>query len=85
MLFEAGIVVILVVAAVLLRHTQTQPHREYVTLAHVARAIHALVLTPKFGGKTPVVVLVHEVYGLTGPLGAPLRVAAGKAEVAFKW
>jgi len=64
-LLGAGIIVILVVVAVLLWRTQTQPHREYVTLSHDARATRALVLTPKFSGKTSVVVLVHEVYGLT--------------------
>ena len=65
MLFGAGLVVIFVVVAVLLRRMETQPHRQYVTLTHDARVTHALVLTPQLRGKASVVVLVHEVYGLT--------------------
>ncbi len=40
-------------------------HREYVTLKHDARAVQALVVFPKIKTKVPVVVLVHEVYGLS--------------------
>jgi carboxymethylenebutenolidase len=64
-LFAAGVVVIFVVIAVLLRRVERRPHREYVTLTHDARAIQALVVVPKLRGKASVVVLVHEVYGLT--------------------
>ncbi len=65
LLFGTGIVVIVALVAVLLRRVETRPHREYVTLTHDARAIQALVVVPKLRGKASVVVLVHEVYGLT--------------------
>jgi carboxymethylenebutenolidase len=64
-LFGAAIVVIFVVAAFLLWCVETRPHREYVTLTHDARAIQALVVIPQLRGKASVVVLAHEVYGLT--------------------
>ena len=64
-LFGTGLVVIFAGAAVLLRRMETQPHRQYVTLTHDARVTHARVLFPKLRGKASVVVLVHEVYGLT--------------------
>ncbi|HEX4322063.1 MAG TPA: dienelactone hydrolase family protein [Acidobacteriaceae bacterium] len=65
MMIGIGVVVILVAVAALLRRMETRPHHEYVTLKHDARAIQALVVSPKLRDKASVVVLVHEVYGLT--------------------
>lgn len=60
-----GIAVFLLAVAVLLWRIENRPRREYVTLTYNTRAIQALVVTPKLSGKVSVVVLVHEVYGLT--------------------
>jgi carboxymethylenebutenolidase len=40
-------------------------HREYVTLKHDGRTVQALVVYPEVKGKAPVVVLIHEIFGLT--------------------
>lgn len=40
-------------------------HREYVTLKHGDRAVQAFVVYPEVSGKVPVVVLIHEIFGLT--------------------
>jgi len=40
-------------------------HREYVTLKHDHRAVQALVVYPEVKSKAPVVVLIHEIFGLT--------------------
>jgi carboxymethylenebutenolidase len=40
-------------------------HREYVTLKHGARSIQAFVVYPESKEKAPVVVLIHEIFGLT--------------------
>jgi carboxymethylenebutenolidase len=64
-LIGTGVVVFFVIVAVFLWRVETRPRREYVTLTHDVRAIQALVVTPKLRGKASVVVLVHEVYGLT--------------------
>jgi carboxymethylenebutenolidase len=58
-------VVILAAVAVLLWCLGTRPHHEYVTLTHDARTTQALVVFPKSRDKASVVILVHEVYGLT--------------------
>jgi hypothetical protein len=39
--------------------------REYVTLKHDGRAIQALVVFPKVKNKASVVILVHEIFGLS--------------------
>lgn len=59
------IAVVSVIVTVLLWRVEIRPHRKYVTLTHDGRAIQALVVTPKSRAKASVVVLVHEVYGLT--------------------
>lgn len=61
----AGLVVIVASAAVLLWRMETRPHHEYVTLTHDARTTQALVVFPKHDHKASVVILIHEVYGLT--------------------
>jgi carboxymethylenebutenolidase len=40
-------------------------HREYVPLKHGTRTIQALVVYPETKGKASVVVLIHEIFGLT--------------------
>ena len=40
-------------------------HREYVTLKYGSRAVQALVVYPEVKEKAPVVVLIHEIFGLT--------------------
>lgn len=40
-------------------------HHEYVTLKHGARSVQAFVVYPEVKEKAPVVVLIHEIFGLT--------------------
>ncbi|HTB97375.1 MAG TPA: dienelactone hydrolase family protein [Terracidiphilus sp.] len=40
-------------------------HHEYVTLKHGDRSVQAFVAYPEVKGKAPVVVLIHEIFGLT--------------------
>lgn len=40
-------------------------HREYVALKHGARTVQALVVYPESKNKAPVVVMIHEIFGLT--------------------
>ncbi|HEX7157964.1 MAG TPA: dienelactone hydrolase family protein, partial [Edaphobacter sp.] len=40
-------------------------HREYVTLKHGDRSLQAFVVYPEVKQKVPVVVLIHEIYGLS--------------------
>ena len=40
-------------------------HREYVTLKHGDRSLQAFVVYPEVSGKVPVVVLIHEIFGLS--------------------
>ena len=40
-------------------------HHEYVKLTHGSRTIQAFVVYPEVKGKAPVVVLIHEIFGLT--------------------
>jgi len=40
-------------------------HREYVTLKHGSRSLQAFVVYPEVSGKVPVVVLIHEIFGLS--------------------
>ena len=40
-------------------------HREWVTVKHDGRAVETFVVYPESKGKTPVVVVVHEIFGLT--------------------
>ncbi|HKD60764.1 MAG TPA: dienelactone hydrolase family protein [Terracidiphilus sp.] len=40
-------------------------HREYVTLKHDNRAVQALVVYPEVKSKVPVVILIHEIFGLS--------------------
>jgi carboxymethylenebutenolidase len=40
-------------------------HREYVTLKHGDRSLQAFVVYPEVSGKVPVVVMIHEIFGLS--------------------
>ena len=40
-------------------------HHEYVTLKHGSRTVEAFVVYPEIKDKAPVVVLIHEIFGLT--------------------
>jgi carboxymethylenebutenolidase len=40
-------------------------HREYVTLKHDARSVQALVVYPEVKNKASVVILIHEIFGLS--------------------
>jgi carboxymethylenebutenolidase len=40
-------------------------HREYVTLKRGARTIQAFVVYPEVKGKAPVIVMIHEIFGLS--------------------
>lgn len=40
-------------------------HHEYVTLKHGARSVQAFVVYPEVKEKAPVVVMIHEIFGLT--------------------
>jgi carboxymethylenebutenolidase len=61
----AAVVVILAVAVFLMLRLEESPHHEYVTLKHDGRAIQALVVRPKVKSKASVVILVHEIFGLS--------------------
>ena len=61
-----GVAVILAVAVFLVVRFEEAPHhRQYVTLKRGSRTIQALVVLPKSKNKAPVVILVHEIYGLS--------------------
>jgi carboxymethylenebutenolidase len=40
-------------------------HHEYVTLTHGSRTLQAFVVYPEVKGKVPVVIMIHEIFGLT--------------------
>lgn len=40
-------------------------HREYITLKHGSRSLQAFVVYPEVSGKVPVIVLIHEIFGLS--------------------
>jgi carboxymethylenebutenolidase len=40
-------------------------HREYVTIKHDGRAVNTYIVYPEVSGKAPVVVLIHEIFGLS--------------------
>jgi carboxymethylenebutenolidase len=65
-LFWIGAAVILAVAVFLVvRFEEATHHRQYVPLRRGSRAIQALVVIPKVKNKASVVILVHEIYGLS--------------------
>jgi len=40
-------------------------HREWVTVNHDGRSVEAFVVYPESKGKTPVVLIIHEIFGMT--------------------
>jgi len=44
---------------------QSPRHREYVTVKHDGRSVNVYVVYPEVSGKAPVVVLIHEIFGLS--------------------
>jgi len=40
-------------------------HHEYVSLKHGDRTVQAFIVYPEVSGKAPVVILIHEIFGLT--------------------
>lgn len=40
-------------------------HREWVTVKHDSRSVESFVVYPESKGKTPVVLVIHEIFGLT--------------------
>jgi carboxymethylenebutenolidase len=40
-------------------------HREYVAVTHDGRTVNTLVVYPEVSGKAPVVILIHEIFGLS--------------------
>jgi len=44
---------------------QSSRHREYVQVTHDGRSVNTLVVYPEVKDKAPVVVLIHEIYGLS--------------------
>ena len=44
---------------------QSERHREYVPVKHDGRTINTLVIYPEVKDKAPVVLLIHEIFGLT--------------------
>ena len=40
-------------------------HREYVPIKHDNRTVQALVVYPEVKAKAPVVILIHEIFGLS--------------------
>jgi carboxymethylenebutenolidase len=47
------------------RLEQSPRHREWVTLKHGDRTVQAYVVYPEVSGKVPVVILIHEIFGLS--------------------
>lgn len=47
------------------RFDSSPRHHEYVALKHDGRTVQALVVYPEAKGKTPVIVMIHEIFGLT--------------------
>ena len=44
---------------------QSPRHREWVTVKHDGRSVEALVIYPEVKSKAPVVLVIHEIFGLT--------------------
>jgi len=61
----AGVALVLVFAVFLAVRFEDSPRHEYVTLKHDSRTIQALVVFPKVKNKALVVILVHEIFGLS--------------------
>jgi carboxymethylenebutenolidase len=63
--WTAAAVVLACAVFLVVRLKEPPRHREYVTLKHDGRGIQALVVLPKVKNKASVVILVHEIFGLS--------------------
>ena len=69
--FAAALLVVLLTAALnaqdwaKTRLEASPRHREYVSLKHGSRSVQALVVYPEVKGKASVVILIHEIFGLS--------------------
>ncbi|HLH01756.1 MAG TPA: dienelactone hydrolase family protein [Bryobacteraceae bacterium] len=63
---------------------QSPRHREFVTVKHDGRSVEAYVAYPEVKGKAPVVLVIHEIFGLTdwAELAADEFAAAGYIAIA---
>jgi carboxymethylenebutenolidase len=73
-LFPTAVAAVLVLLATTLSSAQdwakarldaSPRHREYVTLKHDSRTLQAFVVYPEVKEKAPVVILIHEIFGLS--------------------
>jgi carboxymethylenebutenolidase len=60
-----GALILAVALFLVVRLEKSLHHHQYVTLRHGSRAIQAVVVLPKVKNKASVVILVHEIYGLS--------------------
>ena len=60
-----GALILAVAIFLVVRLEKSLRHHQYVTLKHGSRAIQAVVVLPKVKNKASVVILVHEIYGLS--------------------
>src|SRR5207245_11224705 len=44
---------------------KSRRHREWVTVKHDNRSVETFVVYPEAKGKTPVVLIIHEIFGMT--------------------
>src|SRR5947208_1334814 len=44
---------------------QTPRHREFVTVKHDGRSVETFIAYPEVKGKAPVVLVIHEIFGLS--------------------
>ena len=59
-------------------------HHEYVTLKHDTRSLQAFVVYPEIKEKAPVVLLIHEIFGLSDWAKEMADELAGKASSSWR-
>jgi len=47
------------------RLEQSPRHREWVTIKHDQRSVETLIAYPETSAKTPVILVIHEIFGMT--------------------
>lgn len=65
------------------RLEQSPRHREYLTIQHDGRSIRTYVVYPEVKGKAPVVVLIHEIFGLSDWMKLEADEVAAKGFIAI--
>src|SRR6267142_2628602 len=63
-------------------------HREWVTVKHDNRSVETFVVYPESKGKTPVVLIIHEIFGMTDwvqDLADQVAAAAPISRKAKRW